>query len=171
MLIINFLMVDIGDSGHESDGSVFASCNIGQAIKERRLNLPEGRVLGGTSRLFRLFRFRLFRRPIIGTVDNVILATKAIVALHNYLMADHKFYFPPSFGDLSIGGTVRPGDWRNDVSCQNGLRNLSKIGSNNYTNDAKTVRDNFCRYFSSDVGAVPWQFYAVNNTLVDFDRQ
>ena len=70
-----------------------------------------------------------------------------------------------------FGGTVRPGDWRNDVSCQNGLRNLSKIGSNNYTNDAKTVRDNFCRYFSSDVGAVPWQFYAVNNTLDDFDRQ
>ena len=116
-------------------------------------------------------RFRLFRRPIIGTVDNVILATKAIVALHNYLMADSKFYFPPSFGDLSIGKTVRPGDWRNDVSCQNSLRNLLKIGSNNYTNDIKAVRANFCRYYSSDVGAVPWQFYAVNNTLDDFDRQ
>lgn len=215
-----FLMVDIGDRGRESDGSVFASCNIGQAINERRLNLPEGRVLDGTcnkfpyvfvgdeafplksclikpyplnklddskricnyriSRARRVIentfdicasRFRLFRRHIIGTVNNVILATKAIVALHNYLMADSKFYFPPSFGDLSIGGTVRPGDWRNDISCQNGLRNLSKIGSNNYTNDAKTVRDNFCRYFSSDVGAVPWQFYAVNNTLDDFDRQ
>ena len=99
-------------------------------------------------------RFRLFRIPIIGTVDNVILATKAIVALHNYLVADSKFYFPPSFGDLSIGKTVRPGDWRNDVSCQNSLRNLSKIGSNNYTNDVKAVRANFCRYFSSDVDAV-----------------
>lgn len=49
-------------------------------------------------------RFRLFRRPIIGTVENVVLAAKAVVALHNYLMADHKFYFPPSFGDTLIGG-------------------------------------------------------------------
>ena len=86
-------------------------------------------------------------------------------------MADSKFYFPPSFGDLSIEKTVRPVDWRNDVSCQNGLKNLSKIGSNNYTNDVKAVRANFFRYFSSDVGAVPWQFYAVNNTLDDFGRQ
>ena len=43
-----FLMVDISDSGRESDGSVFASCNIGQAINENRLNLPEPRVLDGT---------------------------------------------------------------------------------------------------------------------------
>ena len=34
----------------ESDGSVFASCNIGQAINERRLNLPEG--LDGTCNKF-----------------------------------------------------------------------------------------------------------------------
>ena len=47
-----FLMVDIGDRGRESDGSVFASCNIGQAINERRLNLPEGRVQDGTCNKF-----------------------------------------------------------------------------------------------------------------------
>ena len=47
-----FLMVDIGDRGRESDGRVFASCNIGQAINERRFNLPEGRVRDGTCNKF-----------------------------------------------------------------------------------------------------------------------
>ena len=115
-------------------------------------------------------RFRLFRRPIIGTVENVILATKAIVALHNYLMATHKFYFPPSFADSSNGRTIKPGDWRKEVSCLTGLRGISRIGPNNYTNDAKQVRENCCRYFSSAAGAVPWQLDAVNETLDDFDR-
>ena len=31
-------------------------------------------------------RFRIFRRPIIAKVDKVIAITKAVVALHNYLM-------------------------------------------------------------------------------------
>ena len=43
-----FLMFDIGDSGCESDGSVFASCNIGQSIDENRLH-PSG---GSNSRWF-----------------------------------------------------------------------------------------------------------------------
>lgn len=215
-----FLLVDIGDSGRESDGSVFASCNLGQAIHENKLNLPDARELDGTHVTFpyvfvgdeafplktslikpyprnalddkkRIFnyrisrarrvientfgicasRFRIFRRPIISTVENVVLATKAVVALHNYLMADHKFYFPPLFADSSRGGKFRPGDWRKEVSSLDGLADIPRIGSNNYTNDAKDVRENFCNYFSSAAGAVPWQFQAVNNTLDDFDRE
>lgn len=194
-----FLLVDIGDSGRQSDESVFASCNLGRAINENRLNLPEARELDDShekfpyvfigdeafplkpclvkpyprnslddnkrvcnyriSRARRLIentfgictsRFRIFRRPIIGSVENVILTTKAVVALHNYLMADHKFYCPPSYPDSSIGSRVRPGDWRREVSSQNGLIDISRVGSNNYTNDAKKVRDSFCTYFSSD---------------------
>ena len=40
-----FLLVDIGDSGRESDGSVFASCSLAQAINENKLNLPDAREL------------------------------------------------------------------------------------------------------------------------------
>lgn len=37
-------------------------------------------------------RFRIFRRPITSQVKTVVLITKAVVALHNYLMFDRKFY-------------------------------------------------------------------------------
>ena len=36
-----FTMVDIGDSGRNSDGGVFASCNLGAAITENKLKFPK----------------------------------------------------------------------------------------------------------------------------------
>jgi hypothetical protein len=36
-------------------------------------------------------------------------------------MANHKFYFHPSFADSSTGRTFKPGDWRKEVSCLTGL--------------------------------------------------
>ena len=35
-----FTMVDIGDSGRNSDGGVFSSCHLGIAINENKLNIP-----------------------------------------------------------------------------------------------------------------------------------
>ena len=39
--------MDIGDSGRESDGSVFAASNIGHAFSTGSLDLPEPRYLPG----------------------------------------------------------------------------------------------------------------------------
>jgi len=43
----NFLLVDIGDSGRQSDGGVFSNGNIGHTINEHTLNLPEPTYLPG----------------------------------------------------------------------------------------------------------------------------
>lgn len=42
-----FLLVDIGDSGHQSDGGVFSNGNIGHAVNEILLNLPQPRLFNG----------------------------------------------------------------------------------------------------------------------------
>ena len=42
------MMVDIGDSGRNSDGGVFSSCNLGLAISEDKLNIPEAESMWGS---------------------------------------------------------------------------------------------------------------------------
>ena len=118
-------------------------------------------------------RFRVFRRPICANVDTAIAVTKAVVALHNYLMRDRSNdtrnkYCPSSFVDCDEGGTVLEGDWRNDTQDQ-ALLNVSNTGSNNHSQLAKKVRDNFRDFFCSEQGAVPWQQSMVTRTNNLFD--
>ena len=105
-------------------------------------------------------RFRLFRRSINAGIEVAVEATKSIVALHNYLMADRSCicnpYCPPGYVDLELNGSVRQGAWRSE-NANLGIQEITNLGSNNYSLEAKTVRDNFCDYFSSDAGSVPWQ--------------
>ena len=44
-----FILVDIGDAGHQSDGGVFANSDFGQAIENQTLHIPRSRPLPGTS--------------------------------------------------------------------------------------------------------------------------
>ena len=41
-------------------------------------------------------RFRIFQRPIIAKVENVVAITKAVVALHNFLMKENTPKLLPS---------------------------------------------------------------------------
>jgi len=43
----NFLLVDIGDSGRQSDGGVFSNGNIGHAINEHTLNFQSQHICLG----------------------------------------------------------------------------------------------------------------------------
>ena len=190
-------MVDIGDSGRESDESVFSACEIGKAVTNNSRNLPASRklpgsdiespyvvvgneafplkcnlvkpyartLLDGAKRIcnYRISgarsvfentfgimasRFRVFRRPIASKPENVIKKTKAAVALHNYLIQDNG-YCPVGYTDASNG------QWRQEIDSYLGLVDIERTSSNNYGGDAKTVRDNFCKYFNSSSGAVP----------------
>ncbi|XP_046862566.1 uncharacterized protein LOC124456074 [Xenia sp. Carnegie-2017] len=202
-----FTLVDIGDSGRQSDGSVYANSNLGYAIENKLLNIPtDGKITHSTKVLPHVFvgddafglkrhmmkpypfsnlserklifnyrlsrarrvienafgicasRFHVFHRPIVAKVDNVIAITKAVVALHNFLMRineddDSNLYCPPSFADQDgqMCNEFNPGEWRQDANCMNGLGDITDVGaSNNYGAEAKWVREQFADYFNNE---------------------
>ena len=208
-----FTMVDIGDSGRQSDGSVYNNSHLRFAIENNILNLPDPDVVGSNlenilpyvfvaddafglkchmmkpypdqniplderifnyrcSRARRIIEnafgiatstFRIFRRPIIANTEKVILITKSVVALHNFLMkkrasqSENYSYCPPSNVDQESRSGVVPGDWRKEETVGDGLQLIQKLGSNNYSKSAKEVRNRFKNYFCSSEGAVEWQ--------------
>lgn len=207
-----FILVDIGDAGRQSDGGVFTACHIGRALEEQKLNIPKPRSLKGTSKEFPFVfvgdeafplkeylikpyarssiqmkeqianyrisrarrqvenvfgicasRFRIFRRPIIANVETVTSVTKAVVALHNFLMFGRTFdnaYCPTGYED---------GEWRTEDIETEGLVPLSNAGSHNYSKDAKQIRDDFRDYFIG-AGTVAWQWDYISKTTDSFDQ-
>ena len=104
-------------------------------------------------------RFRIFRCSILASVESV---TKCCVALHNYLMAsrltdEENAYCPNNFVDQEVRSERKNEEWRLVVENDCGLVPIHRIGSNNYSKDAKIVRDSFCEYFNSNEGQLPWQ--------------
>ena len=105
-------------------------------------------------------RWRIFRRPIRAdatTVDHIVQAT---VCLHNYLaLTQNAHYIPKGFVDSEDGtGNLVSGEWRQIIhSDENSFQRLGRVGSNTYSFNAKSVRENFCEYFNSKEGSLPWQ--------------
>ena len=213
-----FTLVDIGDSGRQSDGSVYANSNLGYAIENKLLKVPpDSKITGSTKILPYIFvgddafglkrhmmqpfpfsnldetklifnyrlsrarrvientfgicasRFRVFHRPIIAKVQNVIAIAKAVVIVHNFLMslngADGSNHCcPQSFTDQEGPHGFKPGEWREDTNRINGLSDIRHVGaSNNYGEDAKWVREQFSHYFNNE-GAVDWQWNVVRRS-------
>ena len=85
--------------------------------------------------------------------------------LHNFLLKANtgnkgqrgSNYCPPNFADQEGPHGVRLGDWRSQVTEKTGLQPLSNVGSNNYSMEAKNVRNMFKYYFNSEEGSVQWQ--------------
>ena len=87
--------------------------------------------------------------------------TKCCVALHNYLMAgrltdEGNAYCPNNFVDQEVRSK------RKKLRMRISLLPIHKVDSNNYSKDAKIVRDSFFEYFNSNGGQVPWQHKMVS---------
>jgi len=220
MAIVNanyeFILVDIGEAGRQSDGGVFSHSNLGIAFEQKLLKIPKPRALPGSSKKFPFVlvgdeafplkdylvkpysrdslqikekianyrisrarrqvenvfgicasRFRIFRRPIIANVETVISVTKAVVAIHNYLMAGRRFgenqdYYWDQHSDERVATDA--------IEVKGGLLPLMRAGSNNYSKSAKEIRDDFRDYFCSEEGSVPWQWETVLRTRDPFDE-
>ena len=107
-------------------------------------------------------RFRIFRLPILALVETVESVTKCCVALRNYLMAgrltdEGNAYCSNNIVDQEVRSKRKKGEWRLVIENDCGLVSIHRVGSNNYSKDAKIVGDNFCEYFNSNEGHVPWQ--------------
>ena len=200
-------MVDVGDSGRQSDGSVYNNCYLGYAIENNLLNLPDSEKItsncdidlpyvflgedafglktfmmkpypGATSDISqRIFnyrlsrgrrtientfgilasRFRVFRRPINCHVDRIIEITKAAIALHNFLISSRSpreihSYCPPNLIDCETANGFTPGEWRQEPNGS--MVGIRRTSSNNYSNDARSVREGFRKFFTSEEGSV-----------------
>ena len=92
---------------------------------------------------------------MIADVDKVVKVTKACVALHNFLIksnnANSKGYCPPAnYVDTDGPSGERPGgDWRREENSSFALQPLNNAGSNNYSRNAKQIREDFTNYFLS----------------------
>ena len=76
-------------------------------------------------------RWRIFRRPILVHPDNVVLFTKANIALHNYhRTTESNVYCTPGFiiGEDGSGNYI-PGGWRAEDG-EREFENLGQVGGN-----------------------------------------
>ena len=112
-------------------------------------------------------KWRIFQRPIKGSVELVDNIIKACTCLHNYMrLTENANYLPDGFVDCEDdSGNFIPGSWRgvvdNDNSC---LVHHKRIGGNRYTFDAMKARESFKQYFMSQKGALSWQFKYVTGS-------
>ena len=112
-------------------------------------------------------RWRIFRRPIIAHPDNVVMYTKATIALHNYLRTtESSVYCPPGFIDGEDGDkNIVRGGWREEVDgTSGGLTAIGRTGANTFSRNAAAIRDAYRDYFNSPSGEVSWQLTYVRRT-------
>lgn len=102
-------------------------------------------------------RWRILSRPIECKPENVDNIVKATIALHNYLkrtddVSSNSTYMSSTFLE----------EWRSIVQGDTNLLRINRFGSNNASGEARIVRENFCTYFQTSYGSVPWQHDVVN---------
>ena len=106
----------------------------------------------------------------------MINITKAVVVLHNFLMAkrcpeDTHNYCPLKYTDHESAAGQQTGEWRRGQNINEGMVSIPRTGSNNYSKSANDTGDDFKEYFNSQQGAVNWHMDMVTRTLHAFDTQ
>lgn len=114
-------------------------------------------------------RWRIFRKPIIGSPEKVEKIVCAAVVLHNFLRKpdvecapQERKYTPTSFVDhVDLASQdIVPGQWR---QTQSTFSQAGRLSSNRASAEARSVRETFKHYmyFVND-GALEWQTSHVN---------
>nr|CAH7727770.1 unnamed protein product [Callosobruchus chinensis] len=168
-----FLLVDIGGQGRQSDGGIFRVSSIGQKLANKTLDIPEPQVIadGRPPLPFVIVGDEAFpllenlTRPYSGQSQmdiekriynyrNSRARRLTSVCLHNFLIKYVKHsYTTPALVDREQDGVVIQGTWR-DTPSQ--LTPVRQLGANMYRRNAEDIRDTF-----NEEGAIPWQW----NTL------
>jgi hypothetical protein len=102
-------------------------------------------------------RWRILRSAIPLCPAKVTCLTLAVITLHNFLLQSPT-YIPPNLVDVEVSATghVIPGTWRNEALPSSWL-NYKPNCSNNYSGDAKAIREEYLQYFNNE-GVVHWQW-------------
>jgi len=70
---------------------------------------------------------------------------------------DENPYCPQGYVDCERNNALVDGSWRSACDGDSGLEPIGRVSSNNYSKNAKDVRDTFCNYVNSYQGQVSWQ--------------
>ena len=98
-------------------------------------------------------RWRIFYTAIDSKLEMIDSIIKACCCFHNFLMARGSDYCPRLFGDTtSSNGRIIDGTWRHAVQSTWG-QTLNRQGSNNSSNAAIVIRNNFSDFFYSSEGS------------------
>ena len=115
-------------------------------------------------------RWRIFQKPIKGSVENVQNITLASMALHNYLkQTENASYRPTGFIDSEYNdGTIKKGEWRSEVQ-NGGFVDINPVRGSRYKKTALEMRETLKEYVNSENGSVPWQDVYIKRTSHDID--
>lgn len=97
------------------------------------------------------------------------VVVKTCCLLHNMLRQQLLAHHIPAgyidYEDVTVHGPVdialTPGNWRSEIED---LIPMTPMTGTNVSNQAKTVREQYTNYFSSEQGSVSWQLSRVTNT-------
>ncbi|XP_065640572.1 uncharacterized protein LOC136073131 [Hydra vulgaris] len=172
-----FLLLDIGNSGRQSDGSVYANSQLGYAIENDLLHIPQACKVNGTETIL----------PYVFVGDNAFGLKPQMMKpypfcnlsykkrLFNYRLSrvkrivENAFdYCPNTYIDQDGPNELIPGESRKEIGDVQGLQDISSSACNNHSKDARKIRNNFKKYFNTD-GAVDWQWSLINNTSYQKD--
>lgn len=102
-------------------------------------------------------QWRIMKKPMEGTVENIVGTIQAIICLHNWLRRqdEDNSYIPVNINDPDISNSISL-----EVKNNSALRDGECRGINNSSRSAIIIRDEFCDFFNVE-GAVPWQYNRV----------
>lgn len=89
-------------------------------------------------------KWRIYRKPIVASLETVESIVKATVCLHNFLIST------PHYTNISHANMCE------NLDNINAIRTINCMGSNTHSRSAAIMRDEFCRYFTEE-GSVSWQ--------------
>ncbi|KYM96257.1 hypothetical protein ALC62_13073 [Cyphomyrmex costatus] len=110
-------------------------------------------------------QWRIFRKPILASVENVLKIVQATICLHNYLRKNNinnrGNYGSPELVDREDENhNVIPGVWRRTITNDSAFNDINSCGTNTNSRISAAIRNHFCDYFNEE-GAVSWQFLQI----------
>ena len=99
-------------------------------------------------------RFRILLQPLNLDIEKIEEIVWTCCCLHNFLR-DTSGNDSESDKEGDVGNFV-PGSWRQEAISQGSFVSLARLHGQRLPSAAKSVREDFARYFSGH-GAIPWQ--------------
>lgn len=105
-------------------------------------------------------QWRVYRKPIISSVETAMTIVQGTICIHNWLrrrdMEKDNYISPGMLDKETAEGDYIRGSWRTIMEDGCAFVDISKCSTNTSTRNAMLIRDEFCKYFNNE-GAVAWQ--------------